>query len=49
MKAERARIEGPLDEFIADLHKHSVPRVPGLAVFPHPDREATPLALRQRA
>lgn len=47
VKAERAGIEGHLDEFIADLHQRKIPRVPGLAVFPHPDRQTTPLALRQ--
>ena len=47
VKTERARIEGPLDEFIAQIHDRNLPRVPGLAVFPHPDRQTTPLALRQ--
>ena len=47
VKAERTRIEGPLDEFIARIHRDGLPRVPGLAVFPHPDSQTTPLALRQ--
>jgi len=44
---QRRRIEGSLDEFIAEIHAAGIPRVPGLAVFPHPDRQTTPLALRQ--
>ncbi len=47
VRAERARIEGPLDDFVEQVHTRAVPRVPGLAVFPHPDRQTTPLALRQ--
>ena len=47
VKAERTRIEGPLDEFLARIHRDGLPRVPGLAVFPHPDSQTTPLALRQ--
>ena len=43
----RARIEGPLSEFIEEIHARNIPRVPGLAVFIHPDRETTPLAMRQ--
>ena len=45
--AHQAALEGPLDEFIEQVHAHHVPRVPGVAVFPHPDRDSTPLALRQ--
>lgn len=40
----RAKLEGPLDDFVAAIH--GLPRVPGIAVFPHPDRATTPLALR---
>ncbi len=47
VEAERAAIEGPLDDFIQLLHAKKIARVPGLAVFPHPDRETCPLALRQ--
>jgi KUP system potassium uptake protein len=47
VSAQRRLIEGPLDEFIAGLHAAGIPRVPGLAVFPHPNRLTTPLALRQ--
>jgi len=38
--------EGPLDEFIDDLAARGVPRVPGTAVFPHPGKDSTPLAMR---
>lgn len=42
----RSELEGPLDEFVAMIHETGVPRVPGLAVFPHPNKTTTPLALR---
>ncbi len=38
--------EGPLEEFVENLHDNPVPRVPGTAIFPHPTKETTPLALR---
>ncbi|MET3808346.1 KUP system potassium uptake protein [Nakamurella sp. UYEF19] len=38
--------EGPLDEFISELTARGVPRVPGTAVFPHPGKDSTPLAMR---
>jgi KUP system potassium uptake protein len=38
--------EGPLPEFIEKLHETNVLRVPGTAVFPHPTKQTTPLALR---
>ncbi|HEV7931278.1 MAG TPA: potassium transporter Kup [Actinomadura sp.] len=38
--------EGSLREFIDDLYARGLPRVPGTAVFPHPGKETTPLALR---
>jgi KUP system potassium uptake protein len=40
--------EGPLDEFLAGLPEIEPPlvRVPGVAIFPHPSKETTPLALR---
>jgi len=44
--ARRTALEGRLDEFVERLHKDSVTRVPGTAVFPHPTNETTPLALR---
>jgi len=42
----RTELEGPLDEFVAMIRETQVPRVPGLAVFPHPNKTTTPLALR---
>jgi KUP system potassium uptake protein len=44
--ANRKKQEGPLEEFVDDLHAHPVHRVRGVAVFPHPGKETTPLALR---
>ncbi|MGI5128280.1 potassium transporter Kup [Pseudonocardia sp. CA-107938] len=42
----RIELEGPLQEFVDRLNAEGVPRVPGTAVFPHPNKESTPLALR---
>jgi KUP system potassium uptake protein len=42
----RRQKEGPLADFITDLLRHKPQRVPGVAVFPHPSKETTPLALR---
>ncbi|MBV9282596.1 MAG: KUP/HAK/KT family potassium transporter, partial [Chloroflexi bacterium] len=44
--ARRKEKEGPLTEFIAGLRRQKPYRVPGIAVFPHPNKETTPLALR---
>ena len=44
--ARRVEVEGPLPEFVAMLNRENVPRVPGTAVFPHPTKLSTPLALR---
>jgi KUP system potassium uptake protein len=44
--ARRRELEGPLQDFIDELHARDLPRVPGIAVFPHPTKETTPLALR---
>ncbi|MDQ7991432.1 MAG: KUP/HAK/KT family potassium transporter [Propionicimonas sp.] len=44
---KRRQIEGPLNDFIAMVRASHIPRVPGLAVFPHPNSDTTPLALRQ--
>jgi KUP system potassium uptake protein len=44
--SRRATMEGALRDFIEELGATNVPRVPGLAVFPHPNKETTPLALR---
>jgi KUP system potassium uptake protein len=42
----RRKLEGPLDEFVERVNKMKVPRVEGVAVFPHPNKDTTPLALR---
>jgi KUP system potassium uptake protein len=42
----RIDMEGPLAEFLTDLYRQEPQRVPGIAVFPHPNSETTPLALR---
>jgi KUP system potassium uptake protein len=42
----RVHKEGRLVDFVKHLHQEPVPRVPGLAVFPHPSKETTPLAMR---
>jgi KUP system potassium uptake protein len=44
--ARRVQLEGSLDEFIEEMRHRDLPRVPGVAVFPHPTKETTPLALR---
>ncbi len=44
--ARRTEVEGPVRAFIDDVHAAGVTRVPGTAVFPHPSKETTPLALR---
>lgn len=42
----RRELEGPLDDFVEALRESDLPRVPGVAVYPHPNSETTPLALR---
>ncbi|GAY09099.1 potassium transporter Kup [Pseudonocardia sp. N23] len=42
----RIELEGPLPEFVQKLRDDRVPRVPGIAVFPHPTNQTAPLALR---
>jgi len=44
--ANRRLKEGSLREFLEDVRERGVPRVPGTAVFPHPGKDTTPLALR---
>jgi KUP system potassium uptake protein len=44
--ARRRKLEGPLQDFVDELHERDLVRVPGTAVFPHPTKETTPLALR---
>ncbi|MEO7022904.1 MAG: potassium transporter Kup [Leifsonia sp.] len=43
---DRRAKEGSLVEFIEDVRMQNLPRVPGIAVFPHPNKDTTPLALR---
>jgi KUP system potassium uptake protein len=42
----RVALEGPLQEFVEELRRMKLTRVPGVAVFPHPTKDTTPLALR---
>jgi KUP system potassium uptake protein len=42
----RHAAEGSLAEFIEKVRKHNITRVRGTAVFPHPGKDTTPLALR---
>jgi KUP system potassium uptake protein len=42
----RIELEGPLQEFVDGLREQRLERVPGIAVFPHPTKDTTPLALR---
>lgn len=46
VQEDRKRKEGSLSQFIDDLRKANLPRVPGIAIFPHPNKDSTPLALR---
>jgi KUP system potassium uptake protein len=45
----RTDMEGPLEPFIDWLHTDPVSKVPGTAVFLHPGKDSTPLALRENA
>lgn len=47
VQARRDDIEGGLQDFLDMVRTHQIRRVPGLAVFPHPNKTTTPLALRQ--
>jgi len=42
----RREKEGSLREFVEDVRRRRLPRLPGIAVFPHPGKDTTPLALR---
>jgi KUP system potassium uptake protein len=44
--ANRAVEEGSLRDFIEEIHEQAVPRVPGTAVFLHPTKDTTPIAMR---
>jgi len=46
VRKNRSDKEGSLREFIDELRTRELPRVPGTAVFPHPGKDTTPLALR---
>src|SRR5205085_8479859 len=43
---DRRDKEGSLADFIEEVRSDHLVRVPGVAVFPHPNRDTTPLALR---
>jgi KUP system potassium uptake protein len=45
----RTEMEGPLEPFIEWLHGDPVTKVAGTAVFLHPGKDSTPLALRENA
>lgn len=44
--ASRVEMEGPLEDFVEEMRGRRIARVHGAAVFPHPNKETTPLALR---
>ncbi|HEU5005848.1 MAG TPA: potassium transporter Kup [Jatrophihabitantaceae bacterium] len=44
--ANRVKKEGSLADFVEQVHGARILRVPGTAVFPHPNKESAPLALR---
>lgn len=46
MFGRRREMEGPIEEFVAEIHRERIPRVPGTAVYPHGDPRTVPLALR---
>jgi KUP system potassium uptake protein len=46
VQSQRRKLEGSLDEFIEEVNTKKVPRVEGVAIFPHPGKDTTPLALR---
>lgn len=46
VQEDRQKKEGSLAEFIEEMRVNHLPRVPGIAVFPHPNKDTTPLALR---
>jgi KUP system potassium uptake protein len=47
--ARRVELEGPLVQFVDELRRGTVTRIPGTAVFPHPTSQTVPLALRANA
>ena len=42
----RRRMEGYLEDFIEEVWRDKIPRVPGVVIYPHPNPDTTPLALR---
>ncbi|WP_431246631.1 potassium transporter Kup [Leifsonia xyli] len=46
VQEDRKRKEGSLSDFIEEVRRKNLPRVPGIAIFPHPNKDTTPLALR---
>ncbi len=44
--SKRIALEGSLSAFVEEMRRRQPPRVPGTAVFPHPTKDTTPLALR---
>jgi len=42
----RREKEGPLSDFVERVRTERVRRVPGVGIFPHPNKDTTPLALR---
>ncbi|MGN6446912.1 potassium transporter Kup [Amnibacterium sp.] len=43
---DRRDKEGSLADFVEEVRSSGLTRVPGVAIFPHPNRETVPLALR---
>ncbi|WP_426519148.1 potassium transporter Kup [Diaminobutyricibacter sp. McL0618] len=46
VQEDRKKKEGSLSEFIEEVRTQNLARVPGIAIFPHPNKNSTPLALR---
>jgi KUP system potassium uptake protein len=46
VQEERREREGSLADFVEHVNSAKIDRVPGVAIFPHPDKNTTPLALR---
>ncbi|MEO6825906.1 MAG: potassium transporter Kup [Microbacteriaceae bacterium] len=46
VQIDRRKKEGSLARFVEEVRTKQLPRVPGIAIFPHPNKVSTPLALR---
>jgi KUP system potassium uptake protein len=46
VQQDRKTKEGSLADFIDEVRNQNLPRVPGIAIFPHPNKDSTPLALK---